>query len=173
MKVETKTLKTGHITGYKVTDYEKWDSAAYLKTAKDDKDWSGFYIAETEALAKGYISDKVDPKTGKGLVYFQEIQLLKDIPVIVCKDDSFKTGEIDMKSLKEAVSKETGIQFGKDDLFMPKLGEKGYLFMCYNNPSSNDMEIIIPNKLISLISVKAYKKCTVKNYSVLESCTSL
>ncbi len=168
MNIETGELNIGFV-GYKAASYKVWDSAIYLQSAKNDKEWSGLYIAEAENTACGYLPDMVGD-SGTGTTYIHNAQLTENVNLVICLDDSFKTGDIDMDALKLALS-EKGIDVQNDQLLMPRLGELGYFFKCYNN-EEGAIEIIAPNVMTDKITMSEYKKCEIKNYEI-ESCQTI
>ncbi|NET42490.1 hypothetical protein [Okeania sp. SIO2B3] len=163
MEIKITQLKSGLI-GYKAALYigSAWDPAKYIAEAKNDEEWSGFYIAEVENTAKGYLPNIINGS--KGIAYINQVQLKETVKLIVCLDDSFKTGHINMAALKSALRK-NGIDVQENDLLIPKLGQLGYFFKCYNN-EEGAKEIISPNNMVSKLNMLKYKECELKNYEV-------
>lgn len=159
MDLEIKEFK--ELEGYKATSYERWDPAQY--DGDDTKDWSGLYIAEIESTAQGYLPDTVK----SGFAFIHKVSLINKMKLIICLDDSFKTGDIDIDTLKKSL-RANDIDVQGNHLLIPRLGELGYAFMCYNN-MEGDKEIIIPNTLVENIKMSLYKKCKLTDY-VVESC---
>ena len=165
LDIEIGTLSKGCI-GFKGAGYKVWDSTKYIDEANNNGEWSGLYVAQTEATAEGYLPDMVQPP-GNGTVYIHNVNLTNDLKLITCLDDSFKTGNIDMTALKTAL-RQQGIDVAEDELLMPKLGKLGYAFKCYNN-EEGAIEIIIPNMLAGNIEMTQYKECVMKGY-ILQKC---
>jgi hypothetical protein len=159
MDVTLTTLDRGQI-GFKSAGYETWNSVTYVNTAKNDQDWSGLYVAVVEDTAKGYLPDMVE--SGAGTAYIHKVILSEAVKMIVCMDDGFKTGSYDMGALKLALAaKHVAVDTG--DLLMPKLGQLGYLFKCYNN-EDGAIEIIVPNNMVGKLVMNRYKKVKISGY---------
>jgi hypothetical protein len=162
MKITIGTLAAGLI-GFKGASYsaDAWNPVVYAGNAGNDQDWSGLYIAAEESTAQGYLPDAV----GNGCAYIHQVSLTRNVDMITCLDESFKTGNINMGSLKEAL-RENSIPVGNDELLMPRLGKLGYVFRCYNS-EEGAIEIIVPNSMLDRIQMYKYKMCEMKNYAVL------
>lgn len=168
MDIEIGELSTGDI-GYKAASFEVWNAVTYQQNAGNDADWSGLYIAEAEATARGYLPDYAG-QDGNGVGYIHRASLTADLPMITCLDDSFKLGDIDMSALKLAL-RNAGIAVADDQLLIPRLGQLGYCFRCYNN-EDGDIEVIVPNSLAQQIAMTAIKRCTIHGYAV-QSCQNI
>lgn len=168
MDIKLTELSPGFL-GYKGASYtaDAWNPKIYGEEANNDKDWSGLYIAAEESTAKGYLPDMVE--NGCGLTYIHKANLLTEVKLITCLDESFKTGDININTLKESL-RAKGISVQDYDLLMPKLGELGYLFKCYNNEES-EIEIIVPNSLVENIQMCKYKICELKQYEIINCST--
>ncbi|NER39332.1 MAG: hypothetical protein F6J93_36195 [Oscillatoria sp. SIO1A7] len=146
MKIEISVLSAGEI-GYKASSYsaDNWDHSKFSEESKkeqerkteeerkkEDENWPGLYIAEVEDVAEGYLYNYIDKGKKKDdkddkTAYINKVVLTKDVNLITCLDESFKTGNIDMNALKKALcEKEIPVEDG--DLLMPKLGELQYFF---------------------------------------------
>lgn len=146
------------IKGFKAFESNIWDVVEYKKNMTNNKDWSGFYIAEEKSIAKGYLPDAIKDKKGNGLAHIHKVQLNRDVKIILCLDEGLKTGKIDPANVKRAL-REKGIDVKDEEPLIPRLGELGYLFKCYNN-KDGDFEIIIPNNMLDdlkIISSTSYK----------------
>jgi hypothetical protein len=164
MNIEIEDLTEGFI-GYKAASYEVWNPETYRDHAANDKEWSGLYVAPLESTASGYLVDMV--QGGEGIAYIHKVELSEDTRVIVCLDEGFKTGNINMAELKESL-RNAGVDVQDDQLLMPRLGALNYFFKCYNN-EEGDLEIIVPNVMTDRILMPNYKRCTINDYKV-ESC---
>lgn len=168
MNISLGSINGGFI-GYKAASYENWDSTIYQKNSDNGNEWSGLYIAEEESTACGYLPDMVGDG-GSGIAYIHKVDLNENVNIVICLDDSFRTGEIDMDALKKAL-REKGLDVQDNQLLMPRLGELGYFFKCYNN-DEGAIEIIVPNVMADKITMPNFKKCKVKNYET-EYCESI
>lgn len=168
MNVQVGQLPIGNL-GYKAASFQAWDAAIYQQNAGNDADWSGLYIAEVEATAKGYLPDYAGDN-GDGVGYIHRASLTQELQLITCLDESFKRGDIDMPALKQAI-RDKGIQVADDELLIPKLGQLGYCFRCYNN-EEGAIEVIVPNSLAQHIAMNAIQRCTIKQYEV-QSCQAI
>ena len=146
------------IRGFKAFESNNWDVGEYKKNMSNNNDWSGFYIAAEKSTAKGYLPDLIKDKKGNGFAHIHKVQLNRDVKIILCLEESFKTGKIDIATLKRTL-REKGIDVKDEEPLIPRLGELGYLFKCYNN-EDGDFEIIIPNNMLDdleIISSASYK----------------
>lgn len=168
MEIEIGQLPNGSL-GFKAAIFQSWDSSIYQQNAGNDADWSGLYIAEKESTAHGYLPDYAD-KHGNGTGYIHRVSLNQNLNLITCLDESFKRGDINMPALKKAI-RDKGIQVADDQLLLPRLGQLGYCFRCYNN-EEGDIEVIVPNALAKYVSMTAFKSCSIQQYEV-QSCQSI
>ena len=160
-KYTIEELSEGFI-GYKGASYERWNPEVYKEDAKNDTDWSGLYIAELEKITEGYLPDMVPG--GNGTAYIHKVGINTKVNLITCYEDSFKTGNIDINTLKSEL-RNLGVGIQDGDFLMPKLGQLGYFFKCYNN-EEGDFEIIIPNNMVDIVTMSQYKECEMQNYEI-------
>lgn len=168
MDIQIGQLPIGAI-GYKAANYEVWNAATYQQNAGNDSDWSGLYIAEAESTAHGYLPDYAG-EDGNGVGYIHRASVTNNLLLITCLDESFKRGDIDVPALKQAL-RDAGIAVADEQLLIPRLGELGYCFRCYNN-EEGDIEVIVPNSLAQHIAMTAIKCCTIRAYAV-QSCQNI
>lgn len=167
MDISTSDLAVGWI-GIKCAAFHTWNAQTYETNATNRDDWSGLYVALNEDTAKGYAPNMVEH--GHGDVYLHNVSLTTSTRLITGLDESFKTGHIDMTAVKTAL-RTAGIDVGNDQLLIPRLGELGYFFKCYNN-EEGDMEVIVPNNMASRLTMSAYKKCSLNLYEIT-GCTAI
>ncbi|WP_223670416.1 hypothetical protein [Kangiella shandongensis] len=168
MNIEIGTIDLGAV-GFKAAKYREWDANTYMQGATNDSDWAGLYIANNEAVCCGYLPDYAD-RSGNGTGYIHKVRLAQDMPIISCFDESFKRGNVDIPALKKAL-RDKGVTVQNTDYLMPKLGQLGYVFRCYNNEDS-EIELIIPNLLADTVEMEAVQECAIKSYEV-QRCVSL
>jgi len=154
------TIAFGFI-GFKATDFAAWDSLDYISKHRDQGEWTGLYIAEDEATAKGYLSDKIN-NSGNGIAYLHKVSVIRPGKLITCLDQSFKTGNIDIPALKQAM-RDKGINVEDTDKLTEKLGQLGYYFRCFNN-EDGAIEMIIPVELVTNVDMQLYKTCIAKSF---------
>jgi hypothetical protein len=149
--IERSILKKGHI-GFKVSNYQNFDYKCTWRTPIDvTKPWAGFYIGTTEDVADGYKDDYQHP-------YRHAVTLLQDLDIIICTGPELANSQIPGMAKAEMVTEAL-----PDDLkdavrkqnkpLMDALGELGF---CYQGPHDDEggIEIVIPNKLTHLVSLK-------------------
>lgn len=168
MNIEIGAINKGAI-GFKGAKYQQWDANTYIQNANNDSDWAGLYIANDESMCRGYLPDYAD-KSGNGVGFIHMVRLIQNMSMISCFDESFKRGNVNIPSLKKAL-RDKGVDVQDSDYLMPKLGQLGYMFRCYNN-EDDEVELIIPNLLVGAIEMEATQKCVIKGYEV-KSCVSL
>lgn len=168
MDIQIGQLVPGNI-GYKAASFQVWDAAVYQHNAGNDSDWSGLYIAEQEATARGYLPDYAG-EDGNGIGYIHRVSITQDLPLITCLDDSFKHGDIDMPALKQAL-RDAGIAVADDQQLIPRLGQLGYCFRCYNN-EDGDIEVIVPNSMAQNVAMLAIRRCVIQQYAV-QNCQAI
>ncbi len=161
MIIKIGKLDTGFI-GYKAASYKIWNAETYQKQTKNDKEWSGLYIVEEEHTARAFLPDMV--KMGEGTAYIHTVTLLGKVKLITCLDERLKTGSADLNALKEAL-RQKDIDIENDQLLIPRLGELGYFFQCYNNEEGT-VEIIAPVSLTADIEMSLYEHCDIEHYDV-------
>lgn len=168
MDIEIGQLSIGEI-GYKAANFDVWNAAIYQQSAGNDADWSGLYIAEAESTAQGYLPDYAG-QDGSGVGYIHRVSVTSDLPLITCLDESFKHGDIDVPALKQAL-RNAGVAVADDQLLIPRLGQLGYCFRCYNN-EEGDIEVIVPNSLAQHIAMNSIKRCTIQAY-IVQNCQAI
>ena len=162
MAIRIETANRGPL-GFKAASYRIWDPFLALTLAKDDEDWSGFYLGATRDLAKSYRLTVLEGKDERhdASSYLHQVHLLKSVPAIICTDKIIGENSLDEKQKTEFVKmrlpSEIRAQIGSGKL-IPSLGRMGYLFKNYHD--GNRVEIIVPNRLCSLLILAGTSEMT-------------
>jgi hypothetical protein len=171
MKINISKIQQGFI-GYKATYADRKEQKKY-DTSHKNPNWTGMCIANKEKTAEGYLVEYIDEKTGNGTACIKKINLKNEVKLVTCLHERFKSGEKITElipDIKEAL-RFYEIDVRDEQNLIPRLGELGYFFKCYNN-DNEDMEIIIPENMISTVELIDYKK-HVLSESKIESTSKL